>query len=225
MLDSTNALQRRQLVATLVKAGIPTIKIAARLGVPVSVVRTDRILISSEKDREPKETNGKKPPLSREARCEANRYQKIPEVVAARRASVVELCAEGKTDIEIAAELGVSPATIVRDRVRLGIPPKDFYVARVERRKKVEEMMREGVRKTDMAKALGVNKMTIFKDCEAIFGRPVPMSVRAAERRVRVREMRAEKATIIQIARSLNVADMTIRRDLEIIAKEDDITK
>jgi DNA-binding CsgD family transcriptional regulator len=225
MLDSTNALQRRQLVATLVNAGVPTIKIAARLGVPVSVVRTDRIFISSQKDNEPDETKGKKPPLSREARREANRYQKLPAVVAARRASVVELCAEGKTDIEIAAELGVSPATIVRDRVRLGIPPKDFYVARVERRKKVEEMMREGVRKTDMAKALGVNKMTIFKDCEAIFGRPVPMSVRAAERRVRVREMRAEKATIIQIARSLNVADMTIRRDLEIIAKEDDITK
>lgn len=225
MLDSTNALQRRQLVATLVNAGVPTIKIAARLGVPVSVVRTDRIFISSQKDNEPKETNGKKPPLSREARREANRYQKIPAVVAARRASVVELCAEGKTDIEIAAELGVSPATIVRDRMRLGIPPKDFYVARVERRMKVEEMIADGVRKSEMARILGVNKMTIFKDCEALIGKPIPMSVRAAERRVRVREMRAEKLPVIQIARALNVAEMTIRRDLETIAKEDDLTK
>jgi IS30 family transposase len=224
MLDSSNALLRRQLVSTLVNRGVPTTKIAAHLGVPISVIRSDRVFLSTQTPLEPKEQKvdvKRKAPLSREARREANRYQKIPEVVAARRASVMELCAEGKTDIEIAGELGVSPATVVRDRVRLGIPPKDFYVARVERRKKVEEMMREGVRKTDIAKALGVNKMTIFKDCEALFGRPVPMSVRAAERRARVREMREAKVPVIQIARTLGVVEMTIRRDLETIAKED----
>lgn len=230
MLDSTNALLRRQLVSTLVNRGVPTTKIAAHLGVPISVIRSDRVFLSSQFPPEPEPTEPKfdikrKAPLSREARREANRYQKIPAVVAARRASVMELCAEGMTDIEIAVELGVSPATIVRDRVRLGIPPKDFYVARVERRMKVEEMIADGVRKADMARILGVNKMTIFKDCEALVGKPVPMSVRAAERRVRVREMRAEKIPVIQIARALNVVEMTIRRDLEVIAKEDDLTK
>lgn len=221
MLDSTNALQRRQIVATLVNAGLPTVRIAARLGVPISVVRTDRVFLSGQKAYEPKETNGKNQPLSREARREANRYQKLPEVVAARRASVIKLCNEGKTDTEIAADLGVSPATIVRDRVRLGIEPKDFDTARVERRKKVEEMVNDGIRKTDIARTLGVNKMTVLKDCDFLFGKPVSMTVRAANRRVIVREKMAENIPVIQIARLLNVAEMTIRRDLEVIAKED----
>lgn len=221
MLDSTNALQRRQIVATLVNAGLPTVRIAARLGVPISVVRTDRVFLSGQKAYEPKETNGKNQPLSREARREANRYQKLPAVVAARRASVMELCAVGKTDIEIAAELGVSPATVVRDRVRLGIPPKDFDTARVERRKKVEEMLHDGIRKTDIARILGVSKMTVLKDCEALTGKPVPMTIRAAQRRVIVREKLTEEKSVSQIARSLKVAEMTIRRDLEVIAKED----
>lgn len=226
MLDSTNALLRRQLVSTLVTRGVPTSKIAAHLGVPISVVRSDRVFLSMQTPPEPKDLkvkNNRNTPLSREARLEANRYQKIPEVVAARRTSVMELCAEGMTDIEIAAELGVSPATVVRDRIRLGIPPKDFNIARVQRRTEVERMLADGIRKTDMARILGVSNATIMKDCAALVGKPVPMSVRAAERRVRVREMREAKIPVIQIARALNVAEMTIRRDLEIIAKEDSV--
>lgn len=224
MLDSTNALLRRQLISTLVTRGVPTSKIAAHLGVPISVVRSDRVFLSTQAPPEPKDLkvkNNRNTPLSREARLEANRYQKIPEVVAARRASVMELCTEGMTDIEIAAELGVSPATVVRDRIRLGIPPKDFNIARVQRRTEVERMLADGIRKADIARILGVSNATIMKDCAALVGKPVPMSVRAAERRVRVREMREAKIPVIQIARALNVAEMTIRRDLEIIAKED----
>lgn len=226
MLDSTNALQRRQIVSTLASRGVPTTKIAAHLGVPVSVVRTDRVFLSTQlpPDDGEKKTNVRgKHPLSREARLAANRYQKIPEVAAARRASVMGLCADGMTDIEIAAELGVSPATVVRDRVRMGIPPKDFNVARVQRRGKIEQMLSDGVKKADMARILGVSHTTITKDCEALVGKPVPQRVRAAERRVRVREMREAKIPVIQIARALNVAEMTIRRDLEIIAKEDSV--
>lgn len=226
MLDTANAHKRRELVSTLVQRGVPTTKIASHLGVPVTVVRSDRLFLSTQEplpDTDQREKNSRKAPLSREDRRAANNYQKLPEVVAKRRTAVIKLYAEGKTDNQISIELGVSPTTIARDRVRLGIPPKDFTINRTERLEKVDKMLSEGKSKSEIARTLGVHVATVIKDSEKLMGKPVPQSVKAAARRAIVRQRIAENHSVKSIAKELGVAENSVRRYLETIAQEDSL--
>ena len=216
-------MRRRELVSTLVGKGMPTNKIAARLGVPANVVRSDRLFLSTPSPTdEPVHADKRTYPMSRDERLAKSRYEKLPEVTAKRHAAVREMCAAGKKDSEIALELGVSTTTITRDRRRLGIEPKDFTEPTKVRREAVKKMLESGIRKAEMARRLNVAITTILNDCVVLAGKPVRQSVIAAQRRERVREMTATgKVPIAHIARELGVSEMTVRRYLQTIAEED----
>lgn len=230
MLDTANTGERRRLVAQLASRGIPTSKIAARLGVPVNVIRTDRVYLSTIPTSDKPVASGgpivqEKAPkyqrMNREERLATNKYKKLPEVTAKRRAAVIEMCREGKTDTMIAKALGVTATTVARDRKRLGIAPIDFSEPTVARRKKVKKMMEQGIRLAQISRTLGVATTTIQKDAEALRGKPVPQSVRAAQNREYVRKRLADNVTSAQIARELNVSQGSVWRYKQIIAEED----
>lgn len=223
MLDSSIATRRRELVSTLVGRGMPTTKIAAQLGVPANVVRSDRLFLSAPAPTEVKTSgSGARPyPMSREERLAKSRYEKLPEVTAKRRAAVREMCAAGKKDSEIAIELGVSTTTITRDRRRLGLARKDFSEPTVARREAVKEMLESGITKAEMARRLNVAITTILKDCDSLGGESVSQRVRAVQNREKVRGMVAAGMPIPEMARELKVAEWTVRRYLKTIAEQD----
>lgn len=223
MLDSTNALERRRLVALLAGRGVPTTKIAAHLGVPVNVVRTDRMHLSTTIIDVPDELEKKRKyiPMSREERLATNKLKLQPEVVAARRAAVPKLYAKGMTDTEIGKALGVTATTVARDRKKLGIAPLDFTKPTVMRQEKVKDMLAKGITQAEIARTLGVAIPTVHNDVRSLYGKPVPQSVKAARNREVVRKLLTENKTAAQIARELNVSETSVWRYKRQIAEED----
>jgi DNA-binding CsgD family transcriptional regulator len=201
MLDSTNALRRREMVALLASRGVPTVKIASKLGVPATVIRADRLALSL--------------PSPESLPAE----QPAPEILGMdqRREEVRRLCAQDMYDREIAKILGVSSMTVIRDRKALGIKPKKNPDVTVERRREVARLVSEGMNRKQIAKALGVHHGTVVEDCNALFGRSRDL---IAQRKELVRGMLARNTRVAEIAETLGVAEWTVRRYMKDIAAE-----
>ena len=144
--------KRREKVKQLVSEGKSNQEIAEELEVSKEVVAGDIYILKKE---------GK---ISKERR-------KKDQEVTKRREQVMELANEGKSNQEIAEELGVNKGVIVTDitilRKERKIPKNQERKKApevIKRREQVMELVNEGKNNQEIAEELGIKKETVARD-------------------------------------------------------------
>lgn len=211
MLDIMPAEQRRKIVSTMVSRGMSTVAIANRIGVPVSTVRTDRLVLSAPNPEEVRKCSPEKFGVQKYVTGSSSMH---PDD---RRESVAKLHLKGVSDAGISRTLNVSPSTVSRDRGRMNLSFQPPEIAINARRAKVKELIDSGLNCKEIRKALGLTKVMVIRDRAALGYAPWNEEEAKAisERRANVRELIGAGMSCRQVGLKLGVTAMTVSRDCD----------
>lgn len=205
--------KRRQIVSELVQKNLSTAQIANRLGVPISTVRTDRLMLSVPNPEQ----------VLKSAPEEPSPTPKVSHRIAyldpsVRRHGVARKFRDGLSDKEIAHDLGISVMTVIRDRNRLGLYRESNRDTAKIRRAKVKSLLERGATNKEIQKELGISRVLLSRDKAAIgysHEKKVEKRQEITDRRAKVKSLVEAGGSYYDVAAELGTSYMTVKRDCE----------
>ena len=222
--------KRREKVRYLVSEGKSNQEIAEELGVNKGVIVRDIVILRKE---------GK---ISKERRSQG---RKKDHKVIERREKVRHLVSKGKSNQEIAEELGISKERvendifILRKKGKISKERRNYGIKKdsevTKRREQVMELAKEGKSNQEIAKELGINKEAVARDICILRKKGkiskerrnnrIKKDPEVTKRREKVKQLVSEGKSNQEIAEELEVSKEVVAGDIYILKKEGKISK